>query len=139
MQCCCLIHPSLRSGCLPKVLFNHCFCLQSDRTAPYQQQPRSQQPHSEPSEHFHGAATDHAQLSARSDAWVDAVSAPSASQVLTMAAAAGTDWKARADVFAAMQQLFQPDAQTPLDLASCSEKLVQLLLEHIGETRFPCT
>ena len=46
-----------------------------------------------------------------------------------MAAAAGTDWKARAEVFVAMEQLFQPDTQTPLDLVSCSEKLVQLLLD----------
>ncbi|DBB01644.1 hypothetical protein WJX77_005003 [Trebouxia sp. C0004] len=60
-----------------------------------------------------------------------------AGSVLTMALSAGSDWKAKLDMFMAMQQLLQ-QANGPAwsDFAGCSEKLVQIMLEHIGDPHF---
>ena len=41
--------------------------------------------------------------------------------------------QAKVDMFAAMQQMLQSGGQASAsDLAVCSEKLIQLMLEHVG-------
>lgn len=43
--------------------------------------------------------------------------------------------QAKVDMFAAMQQMLQSGGHAfASDLAVCSEKLIQLMLEHIGES-----
>ncbi|KAL0035610.1 hypothetical protein WJX79_002530 [Trebouxia sp. C0005] len=60
-----------------------------------------------------------------------------AGSVLTMASSAGSDWKAKLDMFVAMQHLLQ-QATGPAwpDFAGWSEKLVQIMLEHVGDPHF---
>ena len=41
--------------------------------------------------------------------------------------------QAKVEMFVTMQQLLQSGHHTSPDLASCSEKLIHLMTEHVGE------